>query len=108
ELLDLKQKWGFTDPRLDEDFENCDICANDVFRKSWSDAGVATGAFGAPEWSQSQAETAACQASTSSTAGDHGTHAANVDEETLVQAITDRVLASLRSAATVTDGTLRL
>ena len=48
ELLELKQKWGFTDPRLDKSMENCDICANDVFRSSWGNAGVNRKAFDAP------------------------------------------------------------
>ena len=37
-LLELKGKWGFTDPRLE--MKNCDICSNDVFRESWKDTGV--------------------------------------------------------------------
>ena len=35
ELLDLKTKWGYKDARLAPGMENCDICANDVFRDSW-------------------------------------------------------------------------
>src|SRR5437868_735763 len=48
ELLDLKQQWGFTDPRLTPEMQNCDICANDVFRESWQDAGIERRAFDAP------------------------------------------------------------
>ncbi|MEI6239115.1 MAG: class II aldolase/adducin family protein, partial [Planctomycetia bacterium] len=48
ELLDLKAKWGYTDPRLDKGMENCDICANDVFRSSWGTTGVDRKAFDAP------------------------------------------------------------
>jgi L-fuculose-phosphate aldolase len=48
ELLDLKAKWGYTDPRLEKDMENCDICANDVFRSSWGTTGVDRKAFDAP------------------------------------------------------------
>src|SRR5690606_38000486 len=48
ELLDLKDKWGFSDPRLSEEFKNCDICANDIFRSTWADSGVARKAFDAP------------------------------------------------------------
>jgi L-fuculose-phosphate aldolase len=48
ELLDLKSKWGYTDPRLDPGMENCDICANDVFRSSWGQTGVTRKAFDAP------------------------------------------------------------
>ena len=36
ELLDLKTKWGCTDARLGPGMENCDICANDIFRDSGS------------------------------------------------------------------------
>jgi len=75
ELLELKKQWGFTDPRLEEGYKNCDICANDVFRGSWQDSNTREGAFGAPNQPQL-------------TGG----------EEALVQAITDRVLAALQAA----------
>ena len=48
ELLDLKQQWGFNDPRLEPGMENCDICANDVFRDSWQDSGIERRAFEPP------------------------------------------------------------
>ena len=48
ELLDLKTKWGFTDARLQPGMENCDICANDVFRDSWQSTGIERKAFDAP------------------------------------------------------------
>ena len=51
-LLDLKQKWGFTDPRLEA--KNCDICANDTFRESWKEAGVAPKAFQPPSFCGTQ------------------------------------------------------
>jgi L-fuculose-phosphate aldolase len=75
ELLELKKKWGFTDPRHKDDFKDCDICANDVFRTSWQDSGVRSGAFGSPSES-----------------------AASLDEDALVQTITDRVLAALQAS----------
>ncbi|MFM7107839.1 MAG: hypothetical protein ACKOZU_04455 [Planctomycetaceae bacterium] len=40
--------WGYTDPRLEPGMENCDICANDVFRASWGTTGVTRTAFDAP------------------------------------------------------------
>lgn len=89
ELLDLKQKWGFTDPRLGDDFKNCDICANDVFRSSWTDAGVQSGAFGAPSWSGRPA--ASSPAPTNNSGG-----ADTCDEEELVRTITERVLSALQ------------
>jgi L-fuculose-phosphate aldolase len=48
ELLELKDKWGFDDPRNTKEYEDCDICANDIFRESWSDSGVERRAFEAP------------------------------------------------------------
>ena len=45
-LLDLKQKWGFKDPR--SEMTNCDVCANDVFRASWKQTGVEPLAFPPP------------------------------------------------------------
>jgi L-fuculose-phosphate aldolase len=48
ELLDVKRQWGFTDPRLESGMEQCDICANDVFRARWSESGVSRKAFDAP------------------------------------------------------------
>ena len=48
ELLELKQKWGWSDPRNTEEYKNCDICANDIFRDSWQSAGVERKAFPAP------------------------------------------------------------
>lgn len=48
ELLDLKQKWGWADPRNTDEYKNCDICANDIFRESWKQSGVQRRAFPAP------------------------------------------------------------
>ncbi len=83
ELLDLKDKWGFADPRNTKEYEDCDICANDVFRNSWQDTGVQRNAFEAPP---------AMPARTSGQAP----AAANGDQEALIQAITERVVAALQ------------
>jgi L-fuculose-phosphate aldolase len=80
-LLDLKQKWGYQDPRLE--MKNCDICANDTFRKSWIGAGVAPKAFQPPRF----------DAAESAAQGNGSTGGA--DQEALIQAITDRVMAML-------------
>lgn len=88
ELLELKAKWGFSDPRNTEDFKNCDICANDVFRTSWKEAGVERRAFEAPP-AMGAAATGSATASTSPTT------AAAPDMEALIQAITDQVMARL-------------
>jgi L-fuculose-phosphate aldolase len=79
ELLALKKDWGYDDPRNTEEYKNCDVCANDIFRQSWQEAGVERRAFNPPP--------AAAPPRTAPVAGN--------DQEALVQAITDRVLQAL-------------
>ncbi|MEC7564904.1 MAG: class II aldolase/adducin family protein [Planctomycetota bacterium] len=76
ELLQLKDQWGYSDPRNTPEYEDCDICANDIFRDSWSESGVARRSFEAPPAMGSGAK-------------------ADVDQEKLVQQITDRVMQEL-------------
>ena len=78
ELLDLKEKWGFTDPRNEKEMENCDLCSNDVFRASWGEVGVERSAFEPPP----------------PAAGRHADSAAQpaADQEALIRVITDRVM----------------
>ncbi len=92
ELLDLKAKWGFSDPRLTEEYKNCDICANDIFRDSWADTGVERRAFDAPPPMPSKSEPTVSPA-----AGSTGLSAA--EEERLVKLITDQVMSQLKSKA---------
>lgn len=82
ELLELKAKWGWSDPRNTEEYKNCDICANDIFRESWKKSGVERKAFDAPPpMGPSAAKAAASNGST--------------DNEALVQLITQRVMEEL-------------
>ena len=83
ELLDLKDKWGFADPRNTKEYEDCDICANDVFRNSWQDTGVQRKAFDAPPAMPARSNGQAPAAATG-------------DQEALIQAITERVVAALQ------------
>jgi L-fuculose-phosphate aldolase len=83
ELLDLKSKWGFGDARFMPGMENCDICANDIFRDSWKDSGVQRRAFEPPP--PMKPKPAAASA------------AGNMDQEALVKLITDRVLAAIKA-----------
>ena len=83
ELLELKDGWGFSDPRNTKEYEDCDICANDIFRESWKDAGVERRAFDAPPVASAAAS------------GNDG----EVDQEALVKAITDRVMQELSQGA---------
>ncbi len=95
ELLDLKSRLGFADPRLDKEMENCDLCANDTFRNSWHETGVQESAFQAPDHSQN--------GNTVQAVSLPGATAPEVtrggDQEMLVQTITDRVLAALNNRA---------
>jgi L-fuculose-phosphate aldolase len=77
ELLALKEQWGYADPRNTEEFKNCDVCANDIFRSSWKESGVERRAFDLPPASAKKAA------------------AASDDQEALIQAITERVVQAL-------------
>ena len=82
ELLDLKEQWGYKDPRNTPEYEDCDICANDIFRDSWAESGVQRRAFPAPPPLKSDASNGK-------------TSVANEDE--LVKAITDEVIRQLQA-----------
>lgn len=87
ELLDLKDKWGFKDPRNTEAYKDCDICANDIFRDSWEAAGVQQRAFSPPppikQSSQSKPSAA-------------GSSDSQPKEEQLVKLITAEVMRQLQ------------
>ncbi|MCE9606731.1 MAG: class II aldolase/adducin family protein [Planctomycetia bacterium] len=103
ELIDLKTKWGWSDPRVAPGMENCDICANDVFRDSWKSAGIERRAFDAPPpmpGGKSAAGvvtegTPVVEAIKSAAAAALGGSANAIDQESLVKMITDRVMAEL-------------
>ncbi len=78
DLLGLKQKWGFEDPRNQPEYKNCDICGNDIFRSSWQESGVAPRAFQPPP-----------------PMGSNTPASAAMDQETLIKLITDRVVQEL-------------
>jgi len=69
ELLSLKQQWGFSDPRNTKEYENCDVCANDIFRNSWEESGVQRRAFPAPPPMPATSATKIEQAVSQSVAG---------------------------------------
>ena len=83
ELLDLKGKWGFADPRNSKEMENCDLCSNDVFRESWETAGVHRTAFDPPPPAPGRFGNGSASPPTIT------------DQEQLIQTITDRVLAAI-------------
>jgi len=81
ELLELKESWGYDDPRNTPQYKNCDICSNDIFRDSWQKTGVDRRAFDTPPPMKR--------------ADAPETSAAAPDQEALVQAITERVMQAL-------------
>jgi L-fuculose-phosphate aldolase len=84
-LLNLKQQWGYPDARLE--MKNCDICANDTFRSSWCEAGVAPKAFAPPRFND---------AASSAAGGNGSAPQGTPDQEALIEAITNRVMAMLK------------
>jgi L-fuculose-phosphate aldolase len=95
ELLDLKQKWGWSDPRNTPEYKDCDICANDIFRESWAQSGVERRAFEAPPAMRPKSsESSNGSASSAPAASGNG----NIDTEALVKLITNRVMEELSKA----------
>lgn len=83
-LLDLKQRLGYKDPRLE--LENCELCANDVFRDSWRESGVRQEVFQPPRFRSGQNPSCGVNPQLS-----------EQEREQLVQLITDRVMEILKS-----------
>lgn len=102
ELLQLKDKWGFADPRLTEEYQNCDICANDIFRPSWAESGVQRTAFPAPPAMPASGRTASASSPSpasnpSSVSGSTSVAGAGgIDQEQLVKLITEQVMQQLK------------
>jgi L-fuculose-phosphate aldolase len=83
ELLDLKKRFGIDDPRLR--LENCDLCANSMFRQGYTDFVPEPVAF------KGDQTNSACASPAPSVNG----RAASDDMEGLVKAITDQVMTAL-------------
>jgi L-fuculose-phosphate aldolase len=104
ELLALKDKWGFADPRNTSEYKNCDICANDIFRDSWKESGVERKGFEAPPAMGGSTVAAALGAAVSKamiaspvlrSESNASSAPSGLDEEKLVQLITAQVMAQL-------------
>jgi L-fuculose-phosphate aldolase len=93
ELLDLKTRLGFADARLQPGMENCDICANDVFRDSWKNSGIERRAFAPPPPMRPGKGVEAGNGRAGE--GERGRGGDKDSQEALVQLITDRVLAAI-------------
>ncbi|MCC7422738.1 MAG: class II aldolase/adducin family protein [Planctomycetaceae bacterium] len=93
ELLDLKKKLGFDDPRFH--VEDCDLCSNSAFRQGYKEKMPVTTAFDAPPSFPGylQKPTYETQSAKAAAPATNSTP----DVEALVQAITAQVLAALGS-----------
>lgn len=91
ELLDLKKRLGFDDPRFHND--DCDLCGNSAFREGYKEPQPPQRAFAPPPTYPGylQSPPASSAAAAPCAAG-----ANPADLEALVKTITDQVLASLR------------
>jgi len=95
ELLDLKKRLGFDDPRFH--LEDCDLCGNSAFREGYKDANApipVTSAFEAPPSYPGYLQEPAGSGSCSTGAGTNNVG----DMDALVKAITDEVIAALKAS----------
>lgn len=87
ELLDLKKKLGFDDPRFHN--EDCDLCGNSAFRDGYKEGEAPqNNAFEAAPSYPGYLQTPAYAAGTAG-------QAADVDNEALVKMITEQVMAAM-------------
>lgn len=101
DLLELKQKFGIDDPRIKA--ENCELCANDMFRDSWKETGVQHQAFTPPYFHRPADAPSTCSIPPAAANGSAGANAqgaslSSAQQEQLVQAITERVLSALKNS----------
>ncbi|MBI3407897.1 MAG: class II aldolase/adducin family protein [Planctomycetes bacterium] len=85
ELLDLKKKLGYDDPRLH--LENCDLCGNSIFDRGYSEFVPSAAAFAKEKECACSGEACTCKTP--------GNHAADSEFDGLVRAVTDQVMAAL-------------
>lgn len=99
ELIDLKKKLGFDDPRFHA--ENCDLCGNSAFRDGYKENLPETRAFNPPPSYPGYLAKPACAPNGCTTptglAADAATKSAPAagDVDALVKAITDQVLSAM-------------
>ena len=91
ELLEMKQKWGFQDPRLNPQTKHSDLRGNDMFRHSWKATGVEPHAFEPPAAVLGETLQPPSSAAELSPLAGNG-----FDQEALVKLITQQVLKELR------------
>jgi len=89
ELLDLKKKLGFDDPRFHN--ENCDLCGNSAFRDGYKENAPETKAFDAPPAYPGYLQSPAALANSAALA--------NNNLDSVVKLITDQVLSAIKTPA---------
>ncbi|GHT46674.1 L-fuculose-phosphate aldolase [Planctomycetales bacterium] len=94
DLLTLKQKWGFKDPRAE--LANCELCANDIFRDSWKETGVGNRAFTPPRFRRGEDEPE--KSSGSENCNCRKDTQVSDERELIIRTITDRVIQALAKA----------
>lgn len=104
ELLDLKKRLGFDDPRFH--VENCDLCGNSAFRDGYKENLPQTQAFNPPPSYPGYRQTPGCEPNgcptptgiaglVSNAVSSNGSIPAGADLDVLVKAITDQVLSAM-------------
>ena len=92
ELLDLKKRLGFDDPRFH--VEDCDLCGNSAFRKGYQEEMPVSKAFTPPPtYPGYLQQPASCPVGNNGSA--QPSIDGNIDSEALVKMITDQVMAAL-------------
>ncbi len=98
ELLKLKPNLGIRDTRLERGLENCDLCGNSLFREGYSDFKPEPYSFVPPKLlgrADGAGELGAAIAEDDHACSCNGKTNANSSMESLVQLITDQVMAAL-------------
>ena len=93
ELLDLKKKLGFDDPRFH--VEDCDLCGNSAFREGYKENKLEPIAFEPPPQYPGYLERQKGNQSAAVSKPAAAPVSAEIDKETLVKLITDQVLAAM-------------
>ena len=101
ELIRLKPNLNVRDVRLERGLENCDLCANSLFREGYSDFKPEHHAFVHPKLQEQVAQAVASASAASKLPQPSGNgHASQAtgDMEALVKAITDQVMQAVNGA----------
>lgn len=93
ELLDLKKKLGFDDPRFH--VEDCDLCGNSAFRDGYKENKLEPIAFEPPPQYPGYLERQKGNQSSTASKPTVAPVSAEIDKETLVKLITEQVLAAM-------------